>query len=74
MKTTMITLGLVVTLFVTEGCARRTVVVHQPPPRVEVIPVAPSPRHVWVKGHYVQRGHRQVWVKGRYVVTRRARW
>lgn len=71
MKSTMMMLGLLATLFVAGGCARRTVVVTHPAPRVEVIPVAPSPRHVWVKGHYVQRGHRSVWVKGRYVTTRR---
>lgn len=52
------------------GCARR-VVVQPPPPRVEVIPVSPSPRHVWVKGHYVRRHHTYVWVGGHYVIRRR---
>lgn len=52
------------------GCARK-VVVQRPAPRVEVIPVAPSARHIWVKGHYVRRGRNYVWVPGYYVVRRR---
>jgi YXWGXW repeat-containing protein len=37
-----------------------------PPPRYEVIPVAPSREHVWVGGHWVWRPerHRHVWVPG----------
>lgn len=59
-----------VIVLVTSGCARRVVVVR-PADRVEVIPVAPSPRHVWVKGHYVKRHHDWVWVGGYYKVRRR---
>jgi hypothetical protein len=33
--------------------------------REEVIPVAPSPRHHWVRGHWVWRG-RWEWVPGHY--------
>jgi hypothetical protein len=62
-------LGLIAVL-VTTGCARRVVVV-KPAPRIEVIPVAPSPRHVWVQGHYVRRHHDWVWVGGYYKVRRR---
>ena len=37
-----------------------------PPMRVEVTPVAPSPRHVWVAGHWMWRGNRYIWVNGHY--------
>jgi hypothetical protein len=36
-----------------------------PPPRVEVIPVAPSPDHHWVPGHWAWRGG-WVWVPGQH--------
>jgi len=71
MKSAFIAIALVVTVLIGEGCARRVVVVQPPAPRVEVIPVAPSPRHVWVKGHYIKRGHNYVWVGGHYVTRRR---
>jgi len=71
MKSKLVVFALFIIVLVGEGCARRVVVVGPPPPRVEVIPVAPSPRHVWIKGHYVTRGHRYVWVGGRYVTRRR---
>jgi hypothetical protein len=37
-----------------------------PPPRYEVIRVAPSREHVWVAGHWAWRPerHRHVWVPG----------
>ena len=37
-----------------------------PPPRYEVIPVAPSREHVWVGGRWVWRPerHQHVWVPG----------
>lgn len=41
-----------------------------PAARVDVRPAAPSPRHVWVPGHYERRGRRQVWVNGFYTVNR----
>ena len=37
-----------------------------PAPRVEVIPRAPSPRHVWVPGYWAWRGGRHVWIAGHY--------
>ncbi|MBE9461850.1 YXWGXW repeat-containing protein [Dyadobacter sp. UP-52] len=37
-----------------------------PPARVEVIPVAPSPRHVWVPGNYRWKRNKYVWHEGRY--------
>ena len=39
-----------------------------PPPRVEVIPVAPSPRHSWVRGHWAWRGGGWAWIPGHYIV------
>ena len=37
-----------------------------PPPRYEVIPVAPGPAHVWIAGHWVWRPerHEHVWIPG----------
>lgn len=35
-----------------------------PAPVVEVIPVAPSPRHVWCEGHWYWTGARYTWVRG----------
>lgn len=39
-----------------------------PPPaqRVEVVEVAPSPRHVWVEGHWAWHGGEYVWVPGHW--------
>ena len=39
-----------------------------PPAVVEVIPVAPSPRHVWVPGYHRWDGHQHVWTPGNYQV------
>jgi hypothetical protein len=40
-----------------------------PPDRVEVVGVAPSPAHVWVRGHWAWRGA-WVWNPGVWVVGR----
>ena len=37
-----------------------------PPPRVEVIPVRPSHRHIWLAGHWRYYGGRYVWIAGRW--------
>lgn len=37
-----------------------------PAERVEVVPVAPSPGYVWVKGHYKWEGGAWVWVPGHW--------
>ena len=37
-----------------------------PPPRVEVIPVRPSPRHVWIGGHWGRHRDNWGWISGRY--------
>jgi WXXGXW repeat (2 copies) len=36
-----------------------------PPPREEVIVAAPSPRHVWIPGHWQWEGH-WVWLPGHW--------
>lgn len=38
--------------------------VAPPPPRVEIVPAAPSPRHVWIPGHWGWNGTKHVWVGG----------
>jgi hypothetical protein len=53
------------------------VVVKMAPPaeRVELIPVAPSPAHVWIKGHWHWNGGAWVWNAGRYELRRTGfRW
>jgi hypothetical protein len=37
-----------------------------PPPRVEVVGVAPSPAHVWIGGYHRWDGHAYVWVPGHW--------
>ena len=73
MKKEVLIFSTVLLIFAATGCARRVVVQPAPPARVEVIPVSPSPRHVWVKGHYILRHHRYVWVPGHYVTRGRRR-
>jgi len=38
-----------------------------PPPRVEVIPVAPGAGYNWVPGHWAWRGTGWVWIAGHHV-------
>ena len=47
-----------------------------PTPLVEIVPVAPSPAHVWVGGYYVNRNNSYQWNRGVYVVPPRGktRW
>ncbi len=44
-----------------------------PPPPVEVVGVAPSPRHVWIAGYHRWDGRAYVWVPGHWVVRPRPR-
>jgi hypothetical protein len=56
---------------VTVASAQRVIVVERGPMpglREEVIPVAPSPRHHWVRGHWAWRGGRWEWIPGQYIV------
>jgi hypothetical protein len=55
------------------GCVvAQPVVVRTPPPppplRVEVVPVAPTPAHVWVPGHWTWRHEHYVWAPGHWEV------
>lgn len=42
--------------------------VAPPPPRVEVRPMAPSPNHVWIGGHWAWRNNAHVWLPGHYML------
>jgi hypothetical protein len=44
--------------------------VEPPAAVVETVPVAPSPRHVWIPGYHRWWHERHVWVPGRYEVPR----
>src|ERR1043166_10117300 len=47
--------------------ARQVIVTEAPPPpRTEVMGVAPSTAHVWVQGYWVHRDRRWVWVPGHW--------
>lgn len=52
------------------GCAEKVVIVRDrpapPPPRVEVVTIAPAPKAVWVPGHWVWRRGAYVWVPGHW--------
>jgi hypothetical protein len=47
--------------------------VGPPAPIVEVRPVAPGPRYVWVNGYHRWDGRAYVWVPGKWAVPPRAR-
>ncbi|HEY0745971.1 MAG TPA: hypothetical protein VGD63_04675 [Steroidobacteraceae bacterium] len=49
------------------------VMVAPPPPRVEVIGVAPEPGYVWVGGYWGWVGGRHEWVSGHWVEGRPGR-
>lgn len=72
MKSKMFLTSALLSLMLITGCARKVVVVR-PADKVEVIPVAPSTQHIWVKGHYVKRGRNYVWVPGYYITRQRTR-
>jgi len=44
------------------------VTVAPPPVRAEVRPVAPSPGHIWIAGHWAWRHGRHVWMPGRWAL------
>jgi hypothetical protein len=55
------------------GCVvAQPVVVRRPPPpppvRVEIAPVAPTPAHVWIAGHWGWHRDHYVWVPGHWEV------
>ena len=53
--------------------AGRVVMVAPPPPRVEVIGVAPAPGYVWAGGYWGWVGGRHEWVPGHWVAGRPGR-
>jgi hypothetical protein len=61
--------GLVGTIGEQTASAGEIVVRARPPAaRVEVVPRAPSPRHVWTPGYWGYERDHHVWHDGRYVV------
>src|SRR5262249_43032059 len=44
------------------------VTVAPPPVRVEARPIAPSPNHIWIGGHWGWRGGRHEWMGGHWVM------
>lgn len=44
------------------------VTVEPPPPRHEVVPVAPAVGYVWIGGHWAWQVNRHVWIGGRWVL------
>jgi hypothetical protein len=49
------------------------VMVAPPPPRVEVVGVAPTPGYVWIGGYWNWVGGRHEWVPGRWEAGRPGR-
>jgi hypothetical protein len=45
-----------------------SVTVAPPPVRAEVRPVAPSPNHIWIPGHWAWRNGAHVWYGGHYAM------
>ena len=45
-----------------------SVTVAPPPVRAEVRPMAPSPNHVWINGHWAWRRGAHVWMPGHYAL------
>ena len=53
------------------GCSGEVVVRTAPPPeREEVVAVAPSPQHFWVRGHWAWNGGGYNWVPGHWEIRR----
>ena len=45
-----------------------------PPAQVEVVPVAPSIDHVWIRGHWHWDGVAWIWRPGHYEIRRGFNW
>ena len=58
------------------GAGRLYVRIGPPAAIVEVVTVAPSPKHVWIAGYHRWNGSAYVWVPGRWEARPRprARW
>ncbi|MBN3807164.1 BcpO-related WXXGXW repeat protein [Paraburkholderia sp. Ac-20336] len=48
------------------GCVVEPVRPPQPAPVAEIVPAAPAPGYVWVKGHYRWEGNHWQWVPGHW--------
>ena len=46
------------------------VMVAPPPPRVEIVGVAPYPGHIWITGYWGWNGRAHHWVPGRWEAPR----
>lgn len=46
------------------------VMVAPPPPRVEVVGVAPAPGYIWIDGYWGWYGNRHQWTPGRWEAPR----
>jgi hypothetical protein len=66
-------LSMVLSAIPASAAARVYVRVGPPAPIVEVRPVAPGPRYVWVEGYHRWDGRAYAWVPGRWVLPPRAR-
>ncbi len=54
---------------------QEVVVAQAPPaPQVEVVPVAPSVDHVWIRGHWHWNGAAWIWRGGHYELRRGFAW
>ena len=62
-------------IFASLSLASCTVGIPEGPPNavVEIVPVAPSPRHIWVGGYYGYRENRYIWNPGSYQLPPRGR-
>jgi WXXGXW repeat (2 copies) len=66
-------LSMVLSAIPASASTRVFVRVGPPAPIVEVRPVAPGPRYVWVEGYHRWDGRAYAWMPGRWVVPPRAR-
>lgn len=69
----LVSLFLLFSAIIFNGCAARVVYVATPPPaaRVEVRPVSPYAGAVWVPGHWAWRRGHHVWVNGHWIRPRK---
>lgn len=65
--------GTLLTAWPASAAARVYVRVGPPAAVVEVRPVAPGPRYVWINGYHRWDGHAYGWVPGRWELPPRAR-
>lgn len=62
---------LLATMVVLVGMTGVAAAQYPPPPALyqEVVPVLPSPRHVWQPGHWQWNGYNYIWVRGHYIIV-----